>query len=460
MNHTTAVKIIERLVPTINSTKDAEGTLLKFASDNNLAPAELERLGQVFNTAKTISHLSKSASRGGNYVVLNVDSLVDKYSTYSTKAPEQVKSASTSAVKAARNPYVLPNMWTADEQIKSANIVPVNELKDAFDKIAAKNDAKAAIEDEAEYMSMLGDMYLSHRDNIWKGMRKFAGYILDEPSIYASLQRDSVGYGGNKEALTNIAKWMGDNHTGVAYDVMPMEKLASVKISRDTTGRLGELNSLQDLIMEYKAAGELIKEAAELEEERRKVEEDEVPGTIPYVNNDIPDDTEPSGDNVAEQVGRTEHTPSGKGLFLDIKQEDSRSINNKTNGPAQNKGDLLPSWLKDRFTKVPSQNKIRKHKDNTADNLRRMLMLQRAILTDPILQEANPARVSSLYDTYAQGNPDIMADPNLMSFLLRESVQYDGVAPHTYSQLLDMDKSRQQALKERNNSVKERYTLD
>src|ERR1019366_5228122 len=60
-------------------TKDPEQSILKFASTNNLAPAQVEMLGQLFNTAKTLSHLEKSASRGASFPIIDVPKMVSSY---------------------------------------------------------------------------------------------------------------------------------------------------------------------------------------------------------------------------------------------------------------------------------------------------------------------------------------------------------------------------------------------
>jgi hypothetical protein len=91
------------------------------------------------------------------------------------------------------------------------------------------------------------------------------------------------------------------------------------------------------------------------------------------------------------------------------------------------------------FSKV---NKRQKEVDIAADDVGRVTELQRLLLTDPIIGEADPDSVVSLYNTLAKANPEIVKDKNLLRFALREALQYDAVPLHTYKDLISMGKDR------------------
>ena len=73
----------EGLIPEIKKTGDPRGTIIKFAKEKNLAPALVERLGYIYNTAKTINYLDKSASndRGQSFAILDVEDMLNEYTT-------------------------------------------------------------------------------------------------------------------------------------------------------------------------------------------------------------------------------------------------------------------------------------------------------------------------------------------------------------------------------------------
>ena len=95
--------------------------------------------------------------------------------------------------------------------------------------------------------------------------------------------------------------------------------------------------------------------------------------------------------------------------------------------------------------KTPELSKVnnrQKSIDIAADDVGRVTELQRLLLTDPIVGEADPDTVVSLYNTLAKANPEIVKDKNLLRFALREALQYDAVPLHTYKDLISMGKDR------------------
>ena len=78
----------EGLIPEIKKTGDPSGAILKFASEKNLAPALVERLGYIYNTAKTVNYLDKSAAdkRGNSFKILDVPELIKNYTSKQAKA--------------------------------------------------------------------------------------------------------------------------------------------------------------------------------------------------------------------------------------------------------------------------------------------------------------------------------------------------------------------------------------
>jgi len=87
-------------------------------------------------------------------------------------------------------------------------------------------------------------------------------------------------------------------------------------------------------------------------------------------------------------------------------------------------------------------NKRQKEVDVAAEDVGRVTELQRLLLTDPIIGEAEPDTVVNLYNTLAKANPEIVKDKNLLRFALREALQYDAVPLHTYKDLISIGKDR------------------
>ena len=97
--------------------------------------------------------------------------------------------------------------------------------------------------------------------------------------------------------------------------------------------------------------------------------------------------------------------------------------------------------------------------DSMLEALQTRTLLERMLLTDPIIREADPDMVVSLYNTLQQANPEIARDPNLIRFALREAIQYESVPLHTYKDLVETDEKRQKALTARDYNTNARYRI-
>ena len=119
--------------------------------------------------------------------------------------------------------------------------------------------------------------------------------------------------------------------------------------------------------------------------------------------------------------------------------------------------DFISNILK--APEMSKTNKRQKGVDVAVEDVSRVSELQRLLLTDPIIGEADPDTVVSLYNTLAKANPEIVKDKNLLRFALREALQYDAVPLHTYKDLISMGKDRadmqekMQKLEERKYSI-------
>jgi hypothetical protein len=661
VNHYKAVTVIEELAPQINQTGDPKGTLIKYANDHNLAPAELERLCQVFNTAKTLTFMKKSASnRGGSFSILDVDDVVNGYTTY-TPPSGSIKSASVPSPK--HNVYKIPNLKEIlgeKETVKVASsfdesqFVPEHDVRVGLIEMIKQAEALDAEAEEKMMLDGLSDYIQSKTEEAWGVMKKLAFSFCNEPEFYGQLHLDSASRpDGNKPALAQLKNWMETYEPMVPIQEPDAVKMASVKITRDNTGLLGQVDKLNEILSSIQSAQYMVKEADGKREikspERRKTKpklEDLPRKTVDLgkpLDTDIPDpeptDTppetpggEPADDDLKDFSQIPGGTPGGetgpkkknrRGWFsspeeeqaheqekerirtqaqaerlaakqkADQDREDAKAqreearaeaqaraalrdhlvdlravspgqagafepdadLDNLTNAeklrirareaqnlinsekariqadattqkeraqaaereaaetarrnqeyeaaeltygrermmqndpyrvdqayyqedPAdksdfkdlENKADSVMgwldkktdapyNWLKAQLGSTPGRHVAQERQDKTLRELAAAVTLQKAIMTDPSLSEADPDRVVSLYNSLYQANPELMSDPNLALYTLREAVQYDGVTPHTYQQLADIDKGVAQTAKTKKELEDQKYRL-
>lgn len=84
MQHDQIIKTLESLIPK-GVEQGPENVLLKYANDSNLAPAQLERLAQMYNVAMTLNFMDKSANRGASFTVIDVPDLLSKFTDPTAK---------------------------------------------------------------------------------------------------------------------------------------------------------------------------------------------------------------------------------------------------------------------------------------------------------------------------------------------------------------------------------------
>jgi hypothetical protein len=79
--------------------------------------------------------------------------------------------------------------------------------------------------------------------------------------------------------------------------------------------------------------------------------------------------------------------------------------------------------------------------DKSLDNGLREVTLQKLMLTDPIIAEADQATVQDLFNTIADLSPTIAKDPIRMAPVLKEALQYDALPMQQIKDLLSVEES-------------------
>jgi hypothetical protein len=91
---------------------------------------------------------------------------------------------------------------------------------------------------------------------------------------------------------------------------------------------------------------------------------------------------------------------------------------------------------------APRERDAQRKVDLGARNVQHGHVLQSLMLTDPVISKADPEQVAEIYETIRRSSEDIASDKNLLRFQLREALQYGGVPPDSYKQMLEIGKLR------------------
>lgn len=89
---------LDSLMPQISETNDPKSVMLKWARDNNVKPAQLQKLGHAFNQCKTLVALEKQANRGDSFSIVDVPEMLSEYTTYDPNKKTEVSSKKINSI--------------------------------------------------------------------------------------------------------------------------------------------------------------------------------------------------------------------------------------------------------------------------------------------------------------------------------------------------------------------------
>lgn len=454
MTTSKVISWLEEILPDIKRTGNPEAVMLKYASDNNLAPALLEKLAQVYNSAKTLNFLEKSADRGATFHVIDADQLVKKYVT------DEPKSASVDpisdwidgpATKSASLTTSVADRWPGQV---SGHPVLKEELENHLGakKANAKAELRARSEAQAtaaNYRQVVFDLNEDVNDlavKIAERIRVLPGFD------FAGLEADALGLHGDgiKAACDTVSLRLTRRH-------FPHKRASAAgksRLVRDAHGLMAELHKLADAISMHKAAAalapEYIKEATLA-----------APATAEKPRKPEGADEEKNPSEMAKQ-------PEGK----------SRSGGSSAAAPASGQRGNIAGGMMAALSKIPVpqspiepvtvvQNLVREALptrntgqqlvDRDHADLHSQIVVERLLMTDPILSEADPHVVVSLANSIREHAPHVARDINAMRFALREAVQYQALPTHTVKDLAGVEKTRVDTESESAAQAKDRY---
>lgn len=91
------------------------------------------------------------------------------------------------------------------------------------------------------------------------------------------------------------------------------------------------------------------------------------------------------------------------------------------------------------------QSKENDERKRTAENLRRSLMLQHLMITDPIISEADPDVVASTYQALVQTSPHVANNEEVVRAVLRQAVNSVAISPFDAATWADLEKKQREA---------------
>jgi hypothetical protein len=523
MQHSEIIQAIQKLIPETLE-KGPEPVLLKYASEQNLTPAQLERVAQVYNTALTLNFLEKSANRGATFRLVEVPDLLKDY----TDPFKEEKKA------AVPDDWAL---WFADDMQKAASesIEAIEDMPDIVARAFGRTEDNFVFEKEIEaYPARISDgfwdrlhkeasdrfetdsvtrMVEEAEDSFRKLASNFERLLTTTDANFAEMEKEArlvhgPGINTSVDILCNYLDQRKIPYTRCEGDTETQSKHAAV--IKDKWGTLNDFQWLASHVNDIKAANayrEFIKGAAELNSMHGHPNEQDTPGHpapapgpelrggAAGTDADAPahppgEAPAPAGEAAGHGGDEQHHTPQhsnrqpnsgGNGGGRPGGQGGGRNPAPENKDKGSGKGRPEDSPFSAAFNAVggvfdpstyikadpndmikqlqPKKNKRQEKIDKSLSDETRVGTLQRLILTDPIISEADPATVVDLANTIAKASPEIAGDINLMRMALREAIQYEAIPLHTFKDIIEMNQKFNSGEKDREAREGTRYAI-
>jgi hypothetical protein len=522
--------LLEDVTPRIRKSGDAPGELLKFANEQNMEPAMLEKMGQLFNTAKTICFLEKSANRGADFPIVDVPKLVDDY----LAIPDETTKSANAYHDYQRN-VVTPNNTlltdmkctggihdhfpmdlfdkggTVEEESDWVEASSLNETKpimEAWKKKANTNhpdkcprcgqkcstskdeikcacgysckmNKKASVADAhimKSEIDSINQCIFDANEDCAEIFRKWAHKLRQDPgmefssleSVAWKLHGDEVrptmdkfasALQGQRLQLTRASNAgpdrLLDDSNGFLADVKIVSdrqaKIAAWELQRETLAH--EVSEIEDTLFTggdesffFKAAGAVAMDP-ERKERQRKARKDwaKLTGEPPREDASSPDN--PSHKQKSSPADESEViTMESTRPKVDTGGDPNKSPWKTVPDSLFNSDMLQPFkdvyWNKFKDLTNKGKNYDQEYVDNAAHNVKAQAMLQNLLTTDEVLNQADPEKVMSLYNTIRQTSPGLSNDINVMRVALRSGIQHEGISPFDVKSFADTEKAR------------------
>ena len=426
MNQQQQIQLLNSIMPQIVETRDPEATMLKCARKNNLSPAQLEKLGHVYNTMKTIVGLEKQANRGDSFSILDVPKMVAKYTTYDANAElsaqaEKVHDKVDALMKDADGWSAIMGIGKSAMQKAAAagegandwlyrSNRPIPRIKTWLKEVAEDKGGKVDyIDDNSdEWMeaqaSVKSDLKLMNKTASALGDIKRARELWEQTQYEADVELTAQCADLRNELLQDREKWA--NLVMDARDVLGHEKAAAAL-------------QIVENYFERVRCHSFVKSASIQREYERRLAHDST-GLVGHL----------------EEI-----------LELDAIVKRATALLQPSEKAASVPGISTVEDLVSQMRSATGKPDKQKDFDKKIDSAKKQTALENLMLNDSIISTADPNTVQDLHATISQLSPTVASDPVKLAPVLKEALQYDALPIQQIKDLLSVEESAQKVQK-------------
>lgn len=247
------------IAPEIRAGADPADAILKFAEERDLSVAQVEGLGQLFNTAKTIAHLEKSANRGDSFGIVDVPALLDRFIDNAPK-PKSASATIPMEFDNVDGGMELPDCFNDVNTLQPLRLEAVSPAQVQANLEKRAHIARADVLLMAE---MTRDVQEHYRHELMEKIAKIVDHFVDPDNDhpFSEFEANALAIHGDeaKPMLDKIATAAKNRRFTVKRASGPSEH----RLVRDKNKLLVKFDEVMDFRFKMAAADELLKEAGE-----------------------------------------------------------------------------------------------------------------------------------------------------------------------------------------------------
>ena len=443
------VKIaLNEVISTINTGASPTSALKKVATELDLNPNYVHRVGEALNVALHYNHFKKAEDRAAQFDIADIPGVVETIFNNAEKTDLQKKSE-TFATSTGEDVTFNYNRILNNPKYKRAYLeisgagethdsFPLS-LKGAFEKSAnlikdlerALDDAKTA---KVGAEMALNSGFSSLADHFKKDASYRTSFEEFESQVFSRHGESAVPYLDLLHSTSKTAEARGVHDSGYTFfdDSKELGMFNRLLKSAETLLAAVQLEKAAEETFQfekeyYTEIGKLVANNGAL---AKKAEDLNAPIICKKKNKSA---------KVAEE---------GDPVLLRIEKnaalkKSGSSVGNMTTLFAL--GNLLSQThapqafgkdIGERFARP--KNDAPKH-NLTLENMERQLLVQELMMTDPILSKASPGKVAKAYEQILRLSPQVSKEKEVVRAMLRQAVATQAVAPHDADQWTKLD---------------------
>lgn len=434
--------MLDAISPDIISSKDPEGTMLKCASKNNLSPAQLEHLGQVYNTTKSITGFNVMDNRGDSFSIVDVPAMISKYASYD---PNKKLTGKSKSVHKALNESMLGDDDSSIEvtfKVASRKRLPnltlmalrdVHVEEDVIEKSAAEKVAEVAsvYADIAQAEETISQALFDAREDIFDKCASITAKLTPDDGRWAEAKADFTKLMGEKAASTISIVETYFKNRGHHVEEKTVKLASYGNIVRDRHGVLQDLSNIAEL-------SEFLEKYAAAPGSNPNPDKNPPPGpnSNPYANTNLPTNTTEKSDRKGsgEKLMKLEEVLDPWGSLKDNMFSAPGTVANAVD-TTFSRGERMMKLL------GPNTNETQKKVDKGLFDATKETTLAQLMLSDKVISSYDQDEVQDMYDSLASLSPALTKNPTLMAAALKEALQYGSIPIPIAKGIADLQKT-------------------